>query len=138
MTNDENGDPAGVYRIHHDYDALDASARSLSTTLIIALEDIADTDFDGPATPVLANTVDPDALDELFRPVLYRTARDDGHVAFPIGAFHVTIHADGEIVIRVRDIDTVHAHGDHDRDGTNEDISGDTRNNPDDAERETN
>lgn len=88
MGADDNGD---VYRIQHDWDDREA----LSTTLAMALEDLTECDV-----PLLIDTLDPEALNGLFRPVMYRTDRDEGFVEFPIAGYHIRIHADGEIVIR--------------------------------------
>lgn len=93
-----SADDDEIYRTHHDFEAIGAHKRPLSTTLIRALEETGD--FDSPSSPVLADIVDPDALDGIFRPVLYRTDRSEGFVEFPIGEHKVRVHADGEIVVR--------------------------------------
>lgn len=100
MTAEENRDEAAratesdVYRTRHDF----GGQRALSTTIIAAIEEAAD--LDGPSSQVLADVVDPDCLDGLFRPVQHRTDRDEGRVQFPLEGYRVTLHGDGEIVIR--------------------------------------
>lgn len=98
---DRNGTAGGtqsdVHRVYHDFEG----RRALSTTIIAAIEEA--TDLTGPSSLVLADVVDPDCLDGLFRPVRHRTDRDDGTVQFPLETYWVTVHADGEIVIRRRD-----------------------------------
>jgi hypothetical protein len=86
-----------VHRTRHDF----GGRRALSTTIIAAIEEA--TDLAGPSSLVLADVVDPDCLDGLFRPVRHRTDRDDGAVQFPLDVYWVTVHADGEVVIRRQD-----------------------------------
>lgn len=100
MTAEENRDEAAratesdVYRTRHDF----GGRRALSTTIIAAIEEAAD--LQGPSSRVLADVVDPDCLDGLFRPVRHRTDRSEGKVQFPLDSYVVTVHGDGEIVIR--------------------------------------
>lgn len=91
-----DGQP-GVYRTTHDF----GGRRDLSTTVIEAIEDA--TDIEGPSSRVLADMVDPDCLDGLFRPIRHRTDRDEGTVEFPLSGYRVTVHATGEIVLRPRE-----------------------------------
>lgn len=93
-----SADDDEIYRTSHDFEATGANKRPLSTTLIMALEEIGG--LDGPSSPVLADVIDPDALDGLFRPVKWRTDRSEGLIEFPIAEHRVTIHATGEIVVR--------------------------------------
>ena len=70
----------------------------LSTTLVHALADamgvdVTDSDF------VLADSIDPDALDVIFRPMQSAGSTYRGHVAFSIEGYRVTVYSDGEIVI---------------------------------------
>ncbi len=83
-----------VYRTTHDFEG----RRELSMTIIEAIEDVAD--LDGPSSRVLADVVDPDCLDGLFRPVRHRTDRDNGKVQFPLGDHLITIRATGEVELR--------------------------------------
>lgn len=84
------------YRVHHDFE----SRYELSTTLVMALEEIADAEK--PLAQALSSVIDPDCLNGLFRPVHHRTDREEGHVRFPIDEYEVTVHATGDIVIRPR------------------------------------
>lgn len=85
---------SGVYRTRHDF----GGRRALSTTIIEAIEEA--TDLTEPSSRILADVVDPDCLDGLFRPVRHRTDREEGSVQFPLDEYSVTVHADGEIVVR--------------------------------------
>ncbi|MDL5361670.1 HalOD1 output domain-containing protein [Halalkalicoccus sp. NIPERK01] len=87
-------DEPRVYRTTHDFDG----RRALSTTVIEAIEEVGD--VDGPSSRVLADVIDPDCLDGLFRPVRHRTDRDDGVVQFPLDAHRITVYATGEIELR--------------------------------------
>jgi hypothetical protein len=83
-----------VYRTTHDFE----SRRALSTTVIEAIEETAD--VDGPSSRVLADVIDPDCLDGLFRPVRHRTDRKHGKVQFPLDSYKITVYASGEIELR--------------------------------------
>lgn len=83
-----------VYRTTHDFE----SRHELTTTIIEAIEEAAD--VDGPSSRVLADVVDPDCLDGLFRPVHHRTDRDNGKVQFPLGEYRITVYATGEVELR--------------------------------------
>lgn len=83
-----------VYRKTHDFEG----RRALSTTVIEAIEETAD--VDGPSSRVLADVIDPDCLDGLFRPVRHRTDRKHGKVQFPLGSYRITVYATGEIELR--------------------------------------
>ncbi|WP_115863185.1 HalOD1 output domain-containing protein [Halorussus litoreus] len=48
----------------------------------------------------LHDAVDPDALDDLFRPTRTGALRNGGHVAFAVGEFEVDVHADGHVFVR--------------------------------------
>lgn len=88
-----DGDGPILHRTTHDFE----TRGELTTTLFVALAAVG-ADL-SPATP-LAEVVDPDCLDGIFRPILWRTDRTEGFVAFPFDGYHITVHADGEIVIR--------------------------------------
>ncbi|MEM4781134.1 MAG: HalOD1 output domain-containing protein [Halalkalicoccus sp.] len=91
------GEPV-VHRTEHDFDG----RRELTTTIIEAIEETAD--VDGPSSRVLADVIDPDALDGLFRPVRHRTDRKHGKVQFPLDSYRITVYATGEIELRqIRD-----------------------------------
>ncbi|ADJ15944.1 HalOD1 output domain-containing protein [Halalkalicoccus jeotgali] len=101
MTDDDRGDRGTatvegrrVYRTTHDFEG----RRALSTTVIEAIEETVD--IDGPSSRVLADVIDPDCLDGLFRPVRHRTDRDNGAVEFPLEEHRITVYANGEIELR--------------------------------------
>ncbi|MCL7417598.1 MAG: hypothetical protein M8354_07135 [Halalkalicoccus sp.] len=101
MTDDgdrQNGllgeDEPRVYRTTHDFE----SRRALSTTVIEAIEEAVD--VEGPSSRVLADVIDPDCLDGLFRPVRHRTDRDNGVVQFPLEEHRITVYATGEVELR--------------------------------------
>lgn len=83
-----------VYRTTHDFEG----RRELSTTIIEAIEDTAN--VEGPSSRVLADVIDPDCLDGLFRPVYHRTDRDAGKVQFPLKGYRITVYATGEVELR--------------------------------------
>lgn len=83
-----------VYRVVHDPDG---PAR-LSTTVVHAIADCLDVDVsDGRAS--LYDTVDPEALDRLFRPRRDGRPRNGGAFTLLVRDHYVTVHGDGEIVI---------------------------------------
>ncbi|WP_096388811.1 HalOD1 output domain-containing protein [Halopenitus persicus] len=71
----------------------------LSTSILLALDEVADFDVESSETVVFEH-VDPDSLDGLFQPVSGR--RGDGEVTFPVERYDVTATAAGEITIRER------------------------------------
>lgn len=83
-----------VYRTTHDFEG----RRALSTTVIEAIEEAVD--VEGPSSRVLADVIDPDCLDGLFRPVNHRTERTNGVVRFPLKEHRITVYATGEIELR--------------------------------------
>ncbi|WP_135853488.1 HalOD1 output domain-containing protein [Halorussus salinus] len=48
----------------------------------------------------LYDVVDPDALNDLFRPTRRGSVRDGGRVAFALGEFAVELHASGHVFVR--------------------------------------
>lgn len=48
----------------------------------------------------LHDAVDPDALDDLFRPTRTGATRDGGRVSFGVGGFSVDVHATGHVFVR--------------------------------------
>lgn len=87
-------DESGVYRTTHDFEG----RHELSTSVIEAIEEVAA--VEGPSSRVLADVIDPDCLDGLFRPVRHRTDRKNGKVQFPLGNYRIVVHATGEIELR--------------------------------------
>ncbi|RQG90498.1 HalOD1 output domain-containing protein [Natrarchaeobius chitinivorans] len=83
-----------VYRAFHDPDG----PATLSTTVVHALADCLGVDpTDGRIS--LYDTVDPDALDALFRPRHDGTPRSGGTLSFVVEDHYVTIYGNGEILI---------------------------------------
>ncbi len=89
---DEHGGEAQDHYAYHDPDG---DAR-LSTTLVHALADVMGHDVTETGF-VLAEEIDPEALDRLFSPTNNESAV--GHVAFSINGHRVTVYSDGAIVI---------------------------------------
>lgn len=86
--------PPSVYRATHD----PTGPATLSTTVIHALADCLGVDVtDGRIS--LYDTVDPDALDSLFRPRYDGRPRSGGSLSFTIRDHYVTVYSDGEILI---------------------------------------
>jgi hypothetical protein len=94
----EDGDPveydptSGVYRTNYNW----SSPGSLSTAVLDAISEAAD--CEGLDLPPLYEQIDPAGLEKLFAPIP-GSERCTGSVTFPLGEYHVTIAADGEIVI---------------------------------------
>lgn len=90
-----------VYRAYHDPDG----PATLSTTVVHALADCMDIDpTDGRIT--LYDTVDPDALDRLFRPRHDGRPRSGGRLSFVVADHYVTVTAGGEILIEPPEVTT--------------------------------
>lgn len=87
-----------TYRTVHDF----SDDTSLTTTLVLMLEEIMD---DDATLEVLYDVVDPDALDDIFRPRSAVTPYRRGHVAFIVSDHQVTVFSDGVIVIEPLDTD---------------------------------
>ena len=91
---DPGSAPRFVYRAEHDFDG----SASLTTTVVHALADCMNVDVtDGSLS--LYDSVDPDALDALFRPRYDGNSRSGGTVAFSVADHRVTVRSDGEILI---------------------------------------
>lgn len=82
-----------VYRSVHDRMSGELLSSTVSNT-IAGVEDAVPEDL-----PPLYESIDPDALDELFSPTANGGRRADGHVSFPFEDYHVTIHTHGEIAV---------------------------------------
>ncbi|WP_161973232.1 HalOD1 output domain-containing protein [Halostella litorea] len=85
---------ANAYYAVHDW----SSEGSLSVTVVSALSEIDDTD--PREMEPLDSYVDPDALDGLFEPRTGNPRDDSGRLELVVDDYHVTIYADGEIVVR--------------------------------------
>lgn len=83
-----------TYYATHDVDG----PAEFSTTIVHALSDLAGVDVTDTRSR-LYDSVDPDALDRLFRPRLDGTPRADGHVVFTVWNYRVTAYSDGRIVV---------------------------------------
>lgn len=83
---------SGVYRTNYNW----SSPGSLSTAVLDAVSQAAD--CEGLDLPPLYEQIDPAGLEKLFAPIP-GSERCTGSVTFPLGEYHITIAADGEIVI---------------------------------------
>jgi hypothetical protein len=86
--------PRPDYHTHHD----PASSAKISTTVIHALADVMEVDVTETGF-ALYDSVDPDALDQIFSPRGDDSPRAPGHVAFTVEGYRVTVYSTGEIVI---------------------------------------
>ncbi|QFU83940.1 HalOD1 output domain-containing protein [Natronorubrum aibiense] len=84
----------GRYVFHHDIDG----TATITTTIVHALASIADTDV-SQGEFSLYDSVDPDALDRLFRKKADGTERTGGHVAFTALEYEVYVYANGDVII---------------------------------------
>ncbi|AGB39211.1 HalOD1 output domain-containing protein [Natronococcus occultus] len=82
------------YVFHHE----DDDTATLTATIVHALAEIADTDV-SQGEFSLYDSIDPDALDRIFRPKADGTERTGGHIAFTALEHEVYVYADGEIII---------------------------------------
>src|SRR6056297_2846851 len=83
-----------LYHAHHDFESRD----SLATSVVNLIETIEETE-QKELSP-LYDTIDPEALNALFRPQRH-SHRDDGSVWFVFEDYQVTIFADGDIELRL-------------------------------------
>ncbi|QLG51198.1 HalOD1 output domain-containing protein [Natrinema halophilum] len=83
-----------VYRATHD----PTGPATLSTTVIHALADCMGVDVTDSRVS-LYDSVDPDALDKLFRPRHDGTPRSGATLSFHVNGYHVRVSGTGEIVI---------------------------------------
>ncbi|NKE35549.1 hypothetical protein GWG54_06905 [Natronococcus sp. JC468] len=82
------------YVFHHE----DDDTATLTARIVHALAEIADTDV-SQGEFSLYDSIDPDALDRIFRPKADGTERTGGHIAFAALEHEVYVYADGDIVI---------------------------------------
>jgi len=85
-----------TYYAQHDVDG----PAEFSTTVVHALSDLAGVDVTETRS-MLYDSIDPDALNHLFRPKLDGTPRPPGHVVFSAWNYRVTAYSDGRIAIQV-------------------------------------
>lgn len=82
------------YVFHYD----DDGTATVTTTIVHALAEIADTDV-SQGEFSLYDSIDPDALDRIFRPKADGTRRTGGHIAFTALEHEVFVYANGDIII---------------------------------------
>jgi hypothetical protein len=82
------------YFIQHEF----GGSSQLTTTLVHALSDVTGADVTQVESG-LANYVDPDALNRLFKPDSDGTPRPNGHVSFTVWDHQVTVYHNGQIAI---------------------------------------
>ncbi|GAA0226811.1 HalOD1 output domain-containing protein [Haladaptatus pallidirubidus] len=95
MNEDGSPDKRGVHRVKHDL----ASSQSLSTTVTVAVADVAGVE---PAEipEQLYDVIDPEALDKLFKSRDDGTSRRGGRLSFSLYGHHVTVRGDGSITVQ--------------------------------------
>lgn len=74
------------------------STANLSTTVAHALSDVMGVNVTSTEFS-LYDSIDPDALDQIFSPLGDGTPRPIGHVAFTVEGYRVTVYSSGHIVI---------------------------------------
>lgn len=84
----------GTYFIKHDFDG----PAELTTTLAHALSDVSGVDVTDTGF-TLYDYIDPDALDQLFKPREDATRRVNGNLTFTVWGHQVTVYSDGQIAI---------------------------------------
>lgn len=88
----EHDESRGCYRLQNDW----ADERP-STAVVVAVATVAGTE--PLALPPLRETIDPDALDDLFRQTPGGRVRKFGHVEFSFAGHNVTVDASGEVSV---------------------------------------
>ncbi|MFC4549971.1 MULTISPECIES: HalOD1 output domain-containing protein [Halorussus] len=86
---------SAVYQTYHDPESGD----ELVHTVLDALEAASGR----PAADMsvrLYDSVDPDALNDIFRPTRGGASRDEGRVRFTVGRYAVTVAASGHVFVR--------------------------------------
>ena len=86
--------PPQPFLYTHDF----GGPANITTTLAHAIADVTGGDVT-PAGFTLYDYVDPDALDQLFKPKPDGTLRMDGRLTFTVWGYQVTVHSDGRIAI---------------------------------------
>lgn len=90
----------GLYRVDYEW-TMDVDPSTVVTTAVASLAGVGVEEL-----PPLNGTVDPDALDELFRPRRNEASRGIGEVRFSFAGYDVTLHTDGTIRLRERSAST--------------------------------
>lgn len=84
-----------VYRTVHDWNGRE----TLSDTVVVAVAEAAGVDPIDLSTPLI-ESVDPDALDGLFRPRRDGSPREaDGRAIFTTNGYEVEVHSDGQVLV---------------------------------------
>jgi len=83
-----------TYYVKHDFDG----SAKLTTTLTHALSDVSGIDVTDTGF-TLYDHVDPDALDQLFKPTKDGSQRMNGMLTFTVWGHQVTVYSDGQIAI---------------------------------------
>jgi len=89
-----SGQETPTYYAQHDFEG----PSKLSTTVVHAVAEVANVDITDTESTLFQH-VDPDALDQLFRPAGQGVERTDGHVHLDIWGYDVAVYGDGQIVI---------------------------------------
>ena len=82
------------YEFNHEF----GGSAKLTTTLVHALSDVAGVDVTD-AEFTLSDYVDPEALDNLFKPKDDDSPRLGGHLSFTAWGCQVTVYSDGRITV---------------------------------------
>lgn len=85
---------AGTYFVKHDFDG----SAELTTTLAHALSDVSGVDVTDTGF-TLYDYIDPDALDQLFKPTGDAQRSVNGMLTFTVWSHKVTVYSDGQIAI---------------------------------------
>jgi len=83
-----------TYFVKHDFDG----TAELTTTLAHALSDVSGVDVTDTGF-TLYDYIDPDALDQLFKPRDDSAQRINGMLTFTVWGHQVTVYSDGQIAI---------------------------------------
>ncbi|WP_313693030.1 HalOD1 output domain-containing protein [Halorarum halobium] len=94
--NETDDEPSTApYRYLHEFDPETESARTELLRAVAAVDDTVPTEL-----PLLADAVDPDALETLFTAdETGRSRLTEGHLAFEYAGYHVRITTDGTLAI---------------------------------------
>lgn len=84
-----------TYFVKHDFEG----SAKLTTTLAHALSDVSGIDVTDTGF-TLYDHVEPDALDQLFKPTKDGHPRMNGMLTFTVWGYQATVYSDGQIAIR--------------------------------------
>lgn len=82
-----------TYHVEFDY-----PTNPPSSVVTEAVADVAD--VEGDELDPLYDAIDPDALDNLFRPTMHGFYRGDGEVTFPFNGYQIAVRSYGLIEIK--------------------------------------